>query len=156
MLCALRCLPISMSPDCLVVAELRQAAAKSVARQLFRGGGSHAAGDAGDEQGAEVLPVAAGQAIDALLVLCTVSPLAGRALMGLMSFAGDQLEIVRAAGSPLAGRSFGEARRCFAKGVLIGLIRSEDNLSCDEPQRAQSAPPVAVPQLTPCASSARA
>lgn len=126
MLCALRCLPISMSPQCLVVAELRQAQAKSVARQLFV--------STGDEESAEVLPVAAAQAVDALLVLCTVSPLAGRALMGLMSFAGDQLEIVRAAGAggALVGRSFGEARRCFPKGVLVGLIRSEEYLTNNE------------------------
>ena len=123
MLCALRCLPISMSPQCLVVAELRQSQAKSVARQLFVSNG--------EEESAEVLPVAAAQAVDALLVLCTVAPLAGRALMGLMSFAGDQLEIVRAAdsGGALVGRSFGEARRCFPKGVLIGLIRSEAHLT---------------------------
>ena len=125
MLCALRCLPISMSPQCLVVAEMRQSQAKSVARQLFI--------STGEEESAEVLPVAAAQAVDALLVMCTVSPLAGRALMGLMSFAGDQVEIVRAAGSGgvLIGRSFGEARRCFPKGVLIGLIRSEEYLTND-------------------------
>ena len=123
MLCALRCLPISMSPQCLVVAELRQSQAKSVARQLFANNG--------EEESAEVLPVAAAQAVDALLVLCTVAPLAGRALMGVMSFEGDQLEIVRAAesGGALVGRSFGEARRCFPKGVLIGLIRSEEHLT---------------------------
>ena len=40
-------------------------------------------------------------------MLCTVKPLAGRALMGLMSFAGDQVEILRASGSggALIGRS---------------------------------------------------
>ena len=48
MLCALRCLPISMSPQCLVVAEMRQSQAKSVARQLFI--------STGEEESAEVLP----------------------------------------------------------------------------------------------------
>jgi hypothetical protein len=115
MLCALRCLPVAVGHDCLVVAELRQAQTKSVARQL---------GASDDADGAEIVPVAAAQAVDALLVLCALSPVAGRALMHLMSFSGNQLEIVKAGGTPLCGKTFGEARKCFSDGVLIGLIRA--------------------------------
>ena len=115
MICALRCLPIGLSPDVLIVAELRQAQTKSVARQMGGTGGRNGAHS--------VLPVAAGQAIDALLVLCAMAPTAGEALMDLLSFSGNQCEVVEAEGSPLVGRTFGEARLCFGQGVLVGVIK---------------------------------
>lgn len=115
MICALRCLPIGLSPDVLIVSELRQAQTKSVARQMGGTGGRNGAHS--------VLPVAAGQAIDALLVLCALAPTAGEVLMDLLSFSGDQCEVVEAEGSPLVGRTFGEARLCFAQGILVGVMK---------------------------------
>jgi hypothetical protein len=47
--------------------------------------------------GVEVLPVAAGPAADALLVLCALQPVVGRAVMDLMSFAGNQIEVLNLA-----------------------------------------------------------
>ena len=44
--------------------------------------------------GVEVLPVAAGPAADALLVLCALEPVVGRAVMDLMSFEGNQIEVL--------------------------------------------------------------
>ena len=119
MICALRCLPIGLSPDVLIVSELRQAQTKSVARQMGGTGGRNGTHS--------VLPVAAGQAIDALLALCALAPTAGEALMDLLSFSGEQCEVVEAEGSQLVGRTFGEARLCFGQGVLIGVIKGEVN-----------------------------
>ena len=58
-----------------------------------------------------------------LLVVCALSPTAGLALMDLISFDGDQLEVVSVAGSPLVGKTFGSARLCFDAAVLIGIVR---------------------------------
>lgn len=73
--------------------------------------------------------VTAAHAIDELVVLSMRSALVGGALIGLMSFEGDQMELVSAA--PLVAEArkagsactFGGVRRRFGKGVVLGVSR---------------------------------
>ena len=134
--CALRCLPVGLNPNSLVVVELRLPQNKPVTRQLGVRLPSHAVhthasrltrrpsrltphaaprtthpaphtphpsprtpqgvrhGQVDTGLGVEVLPVAAGPAADALLVLCALEPVVGRTLMDLMSFEGNQIEVL--------------------------------------------------------------
>ena len=126
-LCALRCLPDPLAPNSLVVAELKLSQNKPVARQLGGHGGSNK-GLGGAAAKVGVLPVAAGPAVDALLVLCALNPIVGSTVMDLMSFSGNQIEVVAVKHHPhsklLVGKSFGEIRWRFQEAVVIGVVHA--------------------------------
>lgn len=120
-LCALQCVPGRRTGASIVV-EVAMPQNVEVAQQL---GGSSA----------HIITPAA--AIDELLVLSMRSALVGGSLIGLMTFEGDQFEVVSAAkvvaeaqraGVPC---TFGFARRRFAKGVVIGVRHTHTHATDD-------------------------
>ena len=111
-LCALQCLPTAPKGD--VIVEISLPENKGVARRL---GGENAR------------TITAKTAIDELIALSMRNATSGRAMMNLMSFDDQQIELVSAAKLVAAAAkagvpcTFGACRHALTKGVLLGRRR---------------------------------
>jgi hypothetical protein len=98
---------MAAAPQSALLAELRLSQSTHVFHRL------------GGER--RLVPILAATLVDAVLVRCALAPAVGAVCLDLLSFKGNDVEVVDAALAGVEGLCFGEVRRRFEDAVVLGL-----------------------------------
>ena len=70
----------------------------------------------------KLVPILAATVVDAALVRCALVPPVGAVALDLLSFEGQNIEMIRADRAGCGGRTFEDVRRHFRTAVVLSLI----------------------------------
>ena len=73
----------------------------------------------------KLVPILAATVVDAALVRCALVPPVGAVALDLLSFEGQNIEMIRADRAGCGGRTFEDVRRHFRTAVVLGLASKE-------------------------------
>ena len=107
---ALRALPAA--PKSKLIAEFRLSQSTHVFERV-----------GGDRK---LVPILAATVVDAALVRCALVPPVGAVALDLLSFEGNNIELVRASDAGCGDRPFADVRKHFRKAVVLGLAKKTE------------------------------